>query len=208
MHIPAEDPKMPQIDYYLSTISPSVYIAGTRMEAVAAKHGATIRYKPIDIGGMFSQTGGLPPPQRHPNRQAYRLQDLVRQAKKAGLPFNATPAHFPTNGAPAAYALIAAQEAGGGDLGALVHAITGAVWAEEKNIAEDDVIRACLEGAGFDPGLVDSGMLSGAEAYARNTEEAVQAGVFGVPFYITDDDQRFWGQDRIEDLDLHLAGQL
>ncbi|MGR3661950.1 MAG: 2-hydroxychromene-2-carboxylate isomerase, partial [Paracoccaceae bacterium] len=26
--------------------------------------------------------------------------------------------------------------------------------------------------------------------------------------YVTDTDQRFWGQDRLEDLDLHLAGKL
>lgn len=199
---------MPHIDYYLSTISPSVYIAGTRMEEVAAKHGATVTYKPVDIGGLFSQTGGLPPPQRHPSRQAYRTQDLRRQATKAGLDLNAAPAHFPVNGAPAAYALIAAQQAGGGDLGVLVHALTGAVWTRDQNIADDEVIGACLAAAGFDPALVNSGLLSGAETYARNTEEAVQAGVFGVPFYITQDDHRFWGQDRIMDLDLHLSGDL
>jgi hypothetical protein len=30
-----------------------------------------------------------------------------------------------------------------------------------RNIAEDDVIRACLQEAGFDPALADSGLLSG-----------------------------------------------
>lgn len=33
-------------------------------------------------------------------------------------------------------------------------------------------------------------------------------GVFGAPFYITDTDQRFWGQDRLDDLDLILSGAL
>jgi len=73
---------------------------------------------------------------------------------------------------------------------------------------EDDVIRDCLSVAGFDPALADSGMMVGAETYAANLEEAVNRGAFGAPFYITDDDQRFWGQDRIDDLDLHLAGKL
>ncbi|KKK74785.1 hypothetical protein LCGC14_2880300, partial [marine sediment metagenome] len=31
---------------------------------------------------------------------------------------------------------------------------------------------------------------------------------FGAPFYILDDGQKFWGQDRLEDLDLVLAGKL
>jgi 2-hydroxychromene-2-carboxylate isomerase len=50
--------------------------------------------------------------------------------------------------------------------------------------------------------------LSGAETYATNLEEAVAAGVFGAPFYVVDSGQSFWGQDRLEDLDLHLAGKL
>ena len=50
--------------------------------------------------------------------------------------------------------------------------------------------------------------MAGAETYAANLEEAVARGVFGTPFFITDGDARFWGQDRIDDLDAHLAGCL
>ncbi len=199
---------MPHIDYFFATISPFTYLAGTRLEEIAAKHGATITYKPLDIIALFGRTGGTPPAQRHPNRQEYRLQEIRRQAARAGLKMNAAPAHFPTNPAPSSYAVIAAQAAGGGDVGKLVHSLLAACWAEDKDVADDAVIRACLEGAGFDPGLADSGLLSGAETYAANLEEAVNRGVFGAPFYITDGDERFWGQDRLDDLDLHLAGKI
>ncbi|MEM1006869.1 MAG: DsbA family protein, partial [Pseudomonadota bacterium] len=87
----------------------------------------------------------------------------------------------------------------------LIQSFLRACWAEEKDIAQDDVIRDCLTQAGFDPGLADSGLLLGAETYAANLEEAVERGVFGAPFYITEDDQRFWGQDRLDDLDRHLT---
>lgn len=199
---------MPHIDYYLSLISPNCYLAGTRPAEVAARHGATITYKPLDIMALFSRTGGVPVGQRHPSRQEYRLIEIERQAKLLGLPVNPTPAHFPANAAPASYALIAAQKAGGGDLAAYVAAITRACWAEEKDIADDTVIRAALAQAGFDPDLADSGLLAGAEVYETNLEDAVNAGVFGVPFFVTDDGGRFWGQDRIEALDMHLAGKL
>ncbi|MGA9433489.1 MAG: 2-hydroxychromene-2-carboxylate isomerase [Roseobacter sp.] len=199
---------MAHIDLFFSTLSPYAYLAGNRAEEVAAKHGATITYKPFDIMALFARTGGTPPKDRHISRVEYRAQELVRQAKKAGLPFNLKPAHWPTNGAPSSYAFIAAQNAGGGDLGKLMFAITRAVWAEDKDIAEDAVVRACLEEAGFDPSLADSGLLQGAETYAANLEEAVERGVFGSPFYITDTDARFWGQDKIEDLDATLAGDL
>ncbi len=199
---------MAHIDYFFSTLSPYAYLAGTRMEDVAARHGATITYKPLDVVALFGRTGGTPPKERHPSRQQLRAQELTRQSKKLGMPLNLQPAFWPTNGAPSSYAIIAAQNAGGGDLGKLVHGFLRAVWAEDKDIAQDNVVRATLEGAGFDPALADSGLLSGAETYAANLEEAASRGVFGAPFYITDADQRFWGQDRIEDLDLHLAGKI
>lgn len=199
---------MAHIDYYFSTLSPFSYLAGTRLEEMAARHGGTITYKPLDIMALFPRTGGLPPGERHPSRTAYRAQDLPRQARKAGMKLTLKPAHFPTNAAPSSYAIIAAQNAGGGDMGALVHGILRAVWAEERDIAGDEVIRDCLAGAGFDPALADSGLLTGAETYAANLEEAVEAGVFGSPFYVVDDGQMFWGQDRLEDLEMHLSGKL
>lgn len=198
---------MPHIDYYFATISPFTYLAGTRLEEVAARHGASITYKPLDIMGLFARTGGVPPKDRHPARQAYRLAELRRQAAKLGMPLNIQPAFWPTNPAPSSYAIIAAQKVGG-DVGGLVAALTAKVWAGEANIAEDDVIRACLEATGFDPALADKGLLASAEDYAANLEEAVNRNVFGAPFYIVDGVEPFWGQDRIDDLDLFLSGKL
>ena len=202
---------MAQIDYYFATVSPFTYLAGTRLEEIATRHGASVTYKPLDIMGLFGRTGGTPPKDRHPNRQAYRLQELRRQAAKAGQPINLKPAHWPTNPAPSSYAIIAAAgtDAGGDParMGALVHGFTRACWAEERDIADDAVIRDVLASEGFEPDLADRGMLAGAERYARNLEGAVNAGVFGAPWYQVGD-EAFWGQDRLEDLDLHLSGKL
>lgn len=197
---------MPHIDYYFATISPFTYLAGPEFEEIAKKHGATVAYKPLDIMALFARTGGQPPKDRHPNRQEYRQQDMRRRAIVSGLPFTQKPAFWPTNMAPSSYAIIAAQNAGG-DVGGLVNALTRSCWADEKNIADDDVIRACLEETGFDPSLAESGLLVGADTYARNLEEAVAKGVFGAPFFISDKDERFWGQDRLDDLDRHLSGE-
>lgn len=199
---------MPHIDYYFSTISPYTYLAGGRLEEVAARHGASVTYKPLDILGLFGRTGGTPPKDRHPSRQAWRLQELARQARKLDMPLNLKPAHWPTNQALSAYAVIAAQSAGGGDMGKLNRAILRSVWADEKDVADAEVVRSCLEEAGFDPSLADSGMLEAADTYARNLDDAVAANVFGAPTFVTDTGQNFWGQDRIEDLDLHLSGKI
>ncbi|MCV6598529.1 MAG: 2-hydroxychromene-2-carboxylate isomerase [Mangrovicoccus sp.] len=197
---------MTQIDYYFSTISPFTYLAQDRLEQIAARHQAEIAYKPLDITTLFTRTGGQPLPQRHESRKAYRLQELRRGAKRAGVALNMPAAHWPTNAAPSAYAIIAASRAGGGDLGALVQAILKACFADEKDVADDKVIRDCLAQTGFDPALADKGMLASAEAYGNNLEEAVSRGVFGAPFYIVGE-EKFWGHDRLETLDWHLSGE-
>ena len=45
---------MARIDYFFATLSPYSYLAGTRLEEVAAKHGVTINYKPLDIIAWLS----------------------------------------------------------------------------------------------------------------------------------------------------------
>lgn len=198
---------MAHIDYFFSLLSPFTYLAGTRFEEIAAKHGANVTYRPFDVLAMYDRLGAPRPAARPEGRKVYRLQELRRISAETGLPINLQPAHWPTNPAPAAYAVIAAQDAGGGDLGRLVHSLLRASWVEEKDIAEDEVINASLTDAGFDASLSMTGMLSGAEQYAANLEEAYIRGVFGAPFYIVaDDDERFWGQDRLEALDRHLSG--
>jgi 2-hydroxychromene-2-carboxylate isomerase len=198
---------MVQIDYFFAAISPFVYLAGQRLETLAQRHGATIRYLPIDAPALFPRTGGQILADRHPSRKAYRMQELRRWSARLGMPLNPQPAHFPVNPAPASYAIIAAAKAGGGDLGGLVHAFPRAVWAENRNIAEDEVVKEILSRHGFDPAIADRYMLMAAETYANNLEEAVSRGAFGVPSYLVGD-QLFWGQDRLEDLDLHLAGKI
>ncbi|MFT4151175.1 MAG: 2-hydroxychromene-2-carboxylate isomerase [Paracoccaceae bacterium] len=198
---------MPQIDYYFTPRSPFVYLAGQRLEEIAARTGATIVYKPVDPNALFPRTGGKVRAERHPSRNEYRDQDLARQARKLGLPIDIQPMFLGANVAPAAYAIIAAQQAGGGDTGGLAAAFSRAIWAEGRDISDDAVVRAVLAAHGFDPAIADRGMLAAAETYAANLEEAVSRGVFGIPFYVVGA-EKFWGQDRLGDLDLHLQGRI
>ena len=198
---------MVQIDYFLATVSPYVYLAGNRLEQIAARHGASIRYLPLNAAALFPRTGGQVRADRHPSRLGYRLQELRRQAVRRGGRLDLQPLYDGANPAPSSYAILAAARAGGGDLPGLVQAFSRAMWAEGRDIAEDAVVREILADHGFDPAVADRGMMMAADAYGANLEEAVQRGVFGVPFYMVGT-EKFWGQDRLEDLDLHLFGKL
>ena len=91
---------MAHIDYYFGTPSPWVYLAGNRLEEIAAKHGATITYKPLDLMQLFDRTGGIRPAERHASRKEYRLQELRRWAEFLGMKLNIHPAFWPVNTAP------------------------------------------------------------------------------------------------------------
>ena len=69
------------------------------------------------------------------------------------------------------------------------------------------MVQQIVAAHGFDPKSVDRGMFAAADTYSSNLEEAVLRGVFGVPFYLVGD-ERFFGQDRLEDLERYLAGKI
>ncbi|HVH03793.1 MAG TPA: 2-hydroxychromene-2-carboxylate isomerase [Amaricoccus sp.] len=195
---------MAEIDYYLFPLSPFSYLAGLELEAIAARQGAAIAYKPVQLFRIFAEVGTPQVKDRHPSKRSYRLQDIARLARARGMPVNLQPRHWPTNPMPASAAIVAAGGAGGGDLGALVHGFLRAVWAEERDIAGDETVRAILSAAGFDPALADRGLLTSVETVERNTDEALRRGVFGAPSYVLGDEV-FWGQDRLPLLEAHLA---
>jgi 2-hydroxychromene-2-carboxylate isomerase len=193
-----------QVDYYFSVNSPYVYLGSLRVAQMAAQLGAHWRYRPLHFSALAARAGSLVMTDADPARRAYYAQDLARQAAKAGLAILAAPPHWPANSAPASYAIIAAQAAGAGDLHGLVAAVSAAVWRDGRDIADGDVVADLLRSCGFDPAIADRGMFMAADEYARNVDDAIAAGVFGVPFIVAGEG-RFWGQDRLEDAAQHLG---
>ena len=195
---------MAHIDYYMFTLSPFTYLGGNELEQIAARHGATINYKPFQLMQVFKRTGGAAPKDRHISRQIYRAQELPRIAKHNNMDITEKPSFWPTNPAPSCYAIITAQAVGGGNIGGLCQSILRACWLEDKDIADDNVIKDALISNGFDASITESGLLEGAETFSRNTEDAIHANVFGAPSYVVGD-QVFFGQDRLEYLNTYLA---
>lgn len=197
---------MAHIDYYFTVLSPFAYLCADRMEKVAQKHGASVAYKPVDIMTLFSEMGGTPPAQRHDSRKEYRIQDLRHVSKLNGMAINLAPAHWPVDQKPASALIVAAQKAGA-DAGALTRAIMTAVWAEDRDISDQATLDAILSETGIERSALAAHMDAAQAAFETMTAEGMTNGVFGAPFYIVDG-ERFWGQDRIDHLDAHLAGKI
>ena len=193
------------IDYYFSLVSPWAYIGHAPFVDIVRRHDLEVNYKPVFLGRVFSETGGLPLAQRHPARQRYRLLELQRWRDKRGLSFNIQPKHWPFDVLLPDRAVIAINAAKG-DPEPFLRRAFAAIWEEERNLADPDVLADVVAQAGFDAaGILELAQGSTAEAiYALNLENAVAGDVFGSPSYVLDGEV-FWGQDRLELLDDALA---
>lgn len=189
------------IDYYFALPSPWTYLGGERLIAIAAKTGATIAYKPIDVGRVFGAAGTLHLKDRLKARQAYRLVELRRWRARLGIPLNLEPRYFPVDQRLGACMVVAARQAGH-DPGPLANALMRAVWVEDRNIADPAVCEAVAEALGYvGPTLRAAAETVEVQAeFDANTEEAIRRQVFGLPAYVFKDEM-FWGQDRLDFLE-------
>jgi carboxymethylenebutenolidase len=198
---------IPNVDYFLAPQSPWTYLGHDRFVRIARAAGAPVNLRPFDLGGkVFPVSGGLPLAQRPPQRQAYRLLELRRFSEFLGLPLNLQPRFFPVAGDDAARLIIAVQRQDGSDAALkLAGAVLAAVWAQERNIAERQVLAELLAQCGLAAQrLEQSGDPAVQRAYDENAQAAIQGGVFGAPSYVVDG-EIFWGQDRLEFLERRLS---
>lgn len=194
------------VDYYFAPQSPWTYLGHARFAGLAARHGATVRVKPVDFGAIFPVSGGLPLPKRAPQRQAYRLVELKRFSDHLGLPLNLQPQFFPVAADPAAK-LIQAVDAADGTAAAmdLSHRVFRACWVQQRDIASEATLAELLAEAGLAAARLDASKGDAiAQRYAACTQEAIAAGVFGAPSYVIDG-EIFWGQDRLDFVERRLA---
>ena len=192
---------MTQVDYYLTLASPYAYMGHTRFVDISKKMKASVTIKPVNMGYIFSKTGGLPLGKRSPARQAYRFQELERWRQHLDIPLILKPQFFPVNDLQASAMVIAADLKGKNGID-LAGACLRAVWAEERNIAAPDTLVSIANDLGMDGAelLTQSGSVEVAQIFERNSQDALDIGVFGAPTYAVGE-QLFWGQDRLDFLE-------
>ena len=193
------------VDYYFAPQSPWMYLGHDRFAELLQRTGAQVRVLPVDLGQVFPVSGGLPLPQRAPQRQAYRLLELRRFSEALGIPLNPQPRCFPVAGDPAGWLITAvAQQDGDAAAMRLTGAVGRAVWAQERDIADATVLAELLDECGLDPQRLAQSQQDSVKAlFAAHTAQAIDAGVFGAPSYVIDG-EIFWGQDRLDFVERRL----
>jgi 2-hydroxychromene-2-carboxylate isomerase len=194
------------VDYYFSPISPWSYLGHARFAQMLARHGAQVNVKPMDLGKVFPVSGGLPLPQRAPQRQAYRLVELQRWRDYLKVPLTIKPKFFPAASDLAATMIVAVKKLGEDQAMRLTGAILAACWTQERNVADADTLRAIAREQALDADALLTAAQSAETkaAYDQFTAEAIERQVFGAPTYVVDG-VLFWGQDRLDFVDRALS---
>ncbi len=184
-----------RVDYFYDYLSPFTYMADSRLASIAEHSGAEFIYRPMVLGGVFKTTGNSPPT-TVAAKGKYTLADIERWAKRYDLPIRFNP-HFPVNTIQALRGALVAQEEG--VFPQYHQAVFRAVWENEQNVADKDVLRDILKGAGIDGDriLERIGEQAIKDRLRANTDEAVERGAFGAPTFFVGEEM-FFGNDRLD----------
>jgi|TARA_B110000211_G_C14062687_1_gene546320 2-hydroxychromene-2-carboxylate isomerase len=194
-----------KIEYYYGIPSPFAYLGSTRFQMIVKKYNADVIEKPCDlVGGIFTKTGGLPVPQRSPQRQKYRLDELKRWSEFLNVKINLIPKFFPPKDPHISGKYTIAANLLGIKL-LFGHELLKQIWSEEKDISDEKNIETVSNLMNLN--FKELSFLAKSEKVSRlyqdNTEEAIAKNVFGSPTYIYND-ELFWGQDRLDFLERAL----
>jgi len=191
-----------KVEYYFSIASPFSYLAVERFLSLIKKYNLEVVEKPFDlVGTVFSNTGGLPVPKRHPARQKYRLIEIDRIAKKFNVPINKQPKFFPPSDPhlPAKFVIAAHKKV---DVLKFSNACLKYLWSLEKDISDYKILEEICENLNLKFEDIKNLALSDNidKKYRDNSKNAIDQNVFGAPSYVFKN-EIFWGQDRLEYLE-------
>ena len=185
------------LEFFFDVGSPTAYLAYTQLPKLAAESGATLRYRPMLLGGVFKATGNASPVSV-PAKGRWMHADMARWAKRYGVPLVMNP-HFPINTLTLMRGAAGLQLRESADFARYLDTVFKAMWATPRNLGDVAELAAVLTDAGFDPEAFAAMVADPAvkAALVANTEEAVTRGVFGAPTVFVGD-AMFFGQDRLD----------
>ena len=191
-----------KIDYYYSVASPFAYLASDRFGKLVEKYNLEVIEKPFDlVGTVFSNTGGVPVPKRHPSRQKYRLLEIDRIGKKFNVEINKQPKFFPPSDPhlPAKFVLAAIKL---GNKLTFGNACLKSLWALEKNISDEKTLEEICNQLNLKFDEIKKIAVSTEinDEYTKNSNDAINQDIFGAPTFVLNG-EIFWGQYRLEYLE-------
>jgi 2-hydroxychromene-2-carboxylate isomerase len=194
-------------DFIFDFAGPNGYLVHKVLPAFCARTGASARYVPCLLGGLFKATGNSAPMVRYadaPAKLAYEQLEFRRFIKANALTRFRTNPHFPVNSLLIMRGLVAAGRAG--VFTAYLETMFTAMWEEGQNLADPEIAIAVLDAAGLEGTrlIAMAGDASVKQELVRNTEDAVARGAFGIPTFFVGEEM-FFGKERLGQVAAALA---
>ena len=196
---------MEAIEFYFDFSSPYGYLAAQKIDALAAKYGRNVDWRPVLLGAIFKETG-MAPLTMIPLKGDYSKRDFARSARFHGIGGFSMPSKFPiASQAPARIVLwlktrdpVAAAR--------VAKALFRAYFVDDLDISTPETVVAVAAKEGIDPAEARAAIDDPAikDALTREVGDAMARGVFGSPFIIVDGEP-FWGLDRLDQVERWLA---
>jgi 2-hydroxychromene-2-carboxylate isomerase len=194
---------MTALEFWYDFHSPWAYLAASRIEGLAERHGLGVRWRPLHLPKLNAAIGGRRPLEENPAFVAWYKQDLQDWARLYGLILRYHP-DYPLKPARALRAAIRASELGAAAGFAL--AVFRAYWTESRDISDLAILSHIAGACGFDRADIAHAALD--DRYRQiledNTKEAIARGVFGVPSIFWRK-KLFFGNDRLALLERWLS---
>lgn len=185
---------MTRMDWYFDFISPFSYLQSERLHTLPST--LDIHFKPVLFAGLLNHWDNKGPAEIVPKR-LWTFEHCAWLAHRHGIALT-LPAHHPFNPLPLLRLCVAL-----GATPAVVQRLFRYVWREGHLPTEDAPWHALLDELGVQSGQLDTPEVKA--TLRANGEQAIAAGVFGVPTAVVD--QRcFWGLDGTDMLQAYLDG--
>lgn len=186
------------IEFWFDFVSPYGYVASERIEAIAAKAGRKLIWRPFLLGAIFKVSGAQPLTQLPAMKSDYSKHDFERSARQFGIPYKMPPG-FPASTVGAARCYYWAELRDAAKAANFVHRCYRGYFADGRDISKVDVVADIAAASGFPREEALAGMNDQVikDRLKAVVDEAIQRGIFGSPFIVVDG-EKFWGADRLD----------
>ena len=203
-----------RIRFYIDFKSPYAYLAKDPARDLAREQGAAMEWLPytLDIPAYLGSakvdgSGDVLEQSRNAHqwrRVKYSYMDCRREANRRGLVIRGTQKIFDSS--LAHIGLLWAKRQGAAIEASYIDVTYERFWKRELDIENPDVVAATLRECGAETaGFAVWQSIEGRAELRHLQREAEEAGVFGVPSFLFDDGDLYWGREHIPHVRERLA---
>jgi 2-hydroxychromene-2-carboxylate isomerase len=186
-----------QLPLYFDYACPWAYLGSCRAEAYFRDLGVEIEFRPVHLRRLV-EAGVGKPLELGPRKQANATHDIRHWAEAIGAEISPDArALYKSDSSLALRCALVAKDLG--KFREFHYPAYRARWARARDLSKESVLEELIAGAGLDADTVLARARTPEleKRLTRETETAIERGVFGVPTIFVGDEM-FWGNDRFE----------